>query len=655
MTSTNDTAHEVQLRSGELTLAEKLDALPTSAGVYQFKSAEGKVLYVGKAQNLRSRVRQYFSGVQKGRAGDPRIDAMVAKIADVEVIVTDSEIEALILEANLIKKLKPRYNVVLKDDKSYPYIVITNEPFPRVFVTRRVVRDGSRYFGPYTDVKTMRFALKTVRNIFMIRSCNYDLNDETIAKKKYKVCLDYHIKKCEGPCEGFVSRQAYGAMIEQVASVLKGRTGRVVEALQADMERCAQELRFEDAARLRDRIRALEVYTSKQRVVDAKQVDRDIVAVAAKGNDASGVIFTVREGKLIGSRNFYFANGEGRSETELVQSLIERYYLEESDIPDELILPVELDEQPLLESWLETRRGGPVKFEVPQAGEKAKLVAMVRRNAQFLVDELEIQRLKRGDYIPHSVKALQRDLRLASPPRRIECFDISNIQGSDTVASMVVFVDAEPRKSEYRKFKIQSVIGPDDFASMREVVARRYTRLMNEAGLPAEPRQVGVLWQAGLTAEGTQAGEWPDLIVIDGGKGQLSAALDALRGVGNVDVPVIGLAKRLEEVFVPGQQESVMLPRTSSGLRLLQRIRDEAHRFAVSYHRVRRTKRILQSELDLVKGIGKKRAKELLEAFGSVQGVKFATEEQLAEIVGPKVAQTVNEHFSESEEEARGE
>jgi len=621
---TGETDNGLRLSASELTLSEKLDSLPTSPGVYQFKNSEGKIIYVGKAQNLRSRVRQYF---QQSRSADPKLDAMVEKIADVELIVTDSDIEALILEANLIKKLKPRYNVILKDDKSYPYIVITNEPFPRVFVTRRIIRDGSRYFGPYTDVKTVRFALKTVRDIFMIRSCNFDLTEQSIKKRKFKICLDYHIKKCEGPCEALVSREHYARMIDQVASILRGRTDAVVETLEREMQKFSEDMRFEEAARVRDRIRALTVYTEKQRVMDAKQVDRDMFALATKGDDAAGVIFRVRDGKLLGSRNYYIGNAEGKPESVLLESLIERYYLEVEDIPAELLLPAELESHQLVQSWLETRRGSPVKLETPKAGEKAKLLAMVRNNAQFLVDELEIQRMKRGEFVPHSVKALQRDLRLSTAPRRVECFDISNIQGSDTVASMVVFVDAKAKKSEYRHFKIRSVSGPDDFASVKEVIQRRYTRVLQE--------------------ESTL----PDLIMVDGGKGQLSSAVDVLVQLGLTNVPVIGLAKRLEEVFVPESSDALTLPRTSSGLRLLQQIRDEAHRFAITYHRTLRSKRILQTELDLIEGIGKKRAKELLEAFGSVQGVKFATEEQIAEIVGAKVAQNIKDYFEDTTEE----
>ncbi len=611
-------------RVADLSLQEKLESLPTKPGVYQFKNADGKVIYVGKAQNLRSRVRQYF---QASRTSDPKFDALVSKIADTEVIVTDSEVEALILEANLIKKLKPRYNVVLKDDKSYPYIVITNEPFPRVFVTRRIVRDGSRYFGPYTDVKTMRFALKTVRDIFMIRSCNYDLTEETIAKRKYKLCLDYHIKKCEGPCEGLVSREHYNNMIDNVARVLRGKTDEVVGMLEREMQEFAGALRFEEAARVRDRLRALTVYNEKQKVVDPHRQDRDVAAVAVKGDTAAGVIFKVRDGKVLGSQNFYLTNTNEKSESEVLQGMIERYYLDADDLPSEIVVSAPLEDSDLVKRWLEEKRGGTVSLIVPKAGELHKLLGLVRRNAEFLLEEYELQKVKRGEFVPHSVRALQRDLRLTVPPRRIECFDISNIHGSDAVASLVVFVDGKPKKSEYRNFKIRTVKGPDDFASMQEVIERRYSRLLQE----------------GSTA--------PDLIMVDGGKGQLSSAKEVLVKLGLLHVPMIGLAKRLEEVFIPAQSEAVNIPRTSSGLRLLQAIRDEAHRFAVTYHRKLRSKRILQTELDLVKGVGKARATELLEAFGSVQGVKFATEEQIAEIVGPKVAAKIVEYFALPSEE----
>jgi excinuclease ABC subunit C len=607
----------------DLSLSEKLDALPAKPGVYQFKNNDGKVIYIGKAQNLRNRVRQYF---HKSRVTDTRIDAMVAKIVDVELTVTDSEIEALILEANLIKQLKPRYNVVLKDDKSYPYIALTKEMYPRVFVTRRKI-PGYRYFGPYTDVKAMRSALKTIRDIFLIRSCNYDLTESSISQNKFKVCLDYHIKKCEGPCEGYVTREHYNALIDQAAQVLRGKTKSVTELLKKEMDMLAEATKYEEAASVRNRINALKVYLERQKIVDSTEADRDIVALVSKEDDACAVIFKVRDGKMIGSQHIYLSNITGKCFGDLLEAVLERYYLDQEDIPPDLFLSDELENRDIIKEWLRKQSGHEVNVEIPKTGDKAKLVALVRTNAQFWLDELELTKLKRGDIVPHSLEALQRDLRLPSPPRRIECFDISNIQETDTVASLVVFVDGKPKKSEYRKFKIHSIEGQNDFASMQEVVKRRYERLLRENE------------------------ELPNLVMVDGGKGQLSSAVEVLDALGLKTLPILGLAKKLEEVFLPHQSEPVQLPRTSSGLRLMQQIRDEAHRFAVTYHRIVRSKRILQTELDLIKGVGKKRAGELLEVFGSVQGVKFATEEQLAEIVGGAVSKRILEYFDHVEKE----
>jgi excinuclease ABC subunit C len=608
----------------DLSLPEKLDALPAMPGVYQFKNAEGKVIYVGKAQHLRNRVRQYF---HKSRVPDPRIDTMISKISDVELTVTDSEIEALILEANLIKRLKPRYNVILKDDKSYPYIAVTSEAYPRVFVTRRKV-PGARYFGPYTDVKAMRSALKTVRDIFYIRSCNYDLTDTSIVHKKFKVCLDYHIKKCEGPCEGYVSREHYNELINQATQVLYGRTKRLVESLKKEMEILSEQKNYEEAAIIRDRMKGLQVYSERQKIIDSTETDRDIIALVCKEDDACAVIFKVREGKIIGSQHIYLSNVSNQSFSDIMEAVIEHYYLDQENYPIELFLSNEIVNINVIKEWLKTKSGHDVDIEVPKSGDNVKLVSLVRNNAQFWLDELELIKLKRGDIIPHSVRSLQRDLRLATPPRRIECFDISNIQGTDSVASLVVFVDGKPKKSEYRKFKIRSVNGSNDYASIKEVIERRYKRILEENGTLS------------------------DLIMVDGGKGQLSSAVEALTKLGLNTTPLLGLAKRLEEVFLPDQDEPLLLPRTSSSLRLLQLIRDEAHRFAVSYHRIVRSKRILRTELDLIKGIGKKRAVELLEVFGSVQGVRFATEEQLTEIVGYAVTKKITEYFDNSENAA---
>ena len=613
----------ISFTKDEISLDEKLNNLPALPGVYQFKDKEGTVLYVGKAKILRNRVRQYF---HKSRVLEPRIALMVEKVSDVEIITTDSEVEALILEANFIKSKRPRYNVNLKDDKSYPYIVITKEPYPRVFVTRRVSRDGSRYFGPYTDVHTMRSALKTVRDIFMIRSCNFHIDQEFIDKKKTRVCLDFHIKKCEGPCEGLVSEERYNQMIDHVAQVLLGKNTSVIESLAMQMQSAAAELKFEDAAVFRNRMRELEVYSSSQKIVDMQLHDRDIIAVAAEGDDACGVVFKIREGKILGRQHYYISKVEAKSESEVIEALVQRYYLESNDVPSEVVLSSPIESGEAAKEWLTGLRGKPVDVVAPVEGELAKLLSMCRKNAQYLLDELKLQKMKREDFIPHAVQSLQRDLHLKNPPRRVECFDISHLQGTETVASMVVFEDGRPKKSDYRKFKIRSTAEGnivDDFASMREVIRRRYSRVVEEQ-LPL-----------------------PDLIMVDGGKGQLSSACEVLNELSLQSQPIISLAKRLEEVYVPDKSDPVPIPKTSSALRLLQQIRDEAHRFAITFHRSLRDKRTLQTELDLIEGIGKKRAKELLEAFGSVQGVKFATETQLAEIVGEKVAAKIREYFEE--------
>jgi len=605
-------------------IREKLESLPASPGVYQFKDKQGSLLYIGKAQSIRSRVRQYF---QNRPTGSPRLDLMISKIHDLDIILTDSDVEALILEANLVKQYNPRYNVRLKDDKSFPYIVITREPYPRVFVTRQIKRDGARYFGPYTDVKTMRYALKTIRDIFRIRSCNYYIDDEFIRQKKARICLDYHIKKCDGPCEGFISEKSYNDMIDQVEALLKGRTENLKRRFEDEMQRLSGELQFEEAADFRDKIKALDVYSEHQKVEGAAQIDRDIFVTAAEGDDACGVVFKIREGKLIGRQHYYLDNVEGKPESEILEKLLESFYLNDTYIPPEVMVSSNIENSDMLQRWLSEKADYEVALLREKNENDEKLIRMFKLNAKFLLDELKIQRKKRGEFIPKSIQSLQKDLRLQTPPMRIECFDVSNIQSSDIVASMVCFDSAKPKKSEYRKFKITGLDHPDDFASMKQAVQRRYKRVLEEQM------------------------QLPDLIVIDGGKGQLSSALAALRELEITDVPVIGLAKRLEEIYIPGVPDPQTLPKTSPSLRLLQRIRDEAHRFAVTYHRRVRSKRMMQSDLDMVEGIGKKRTKMLLEVFGSVQGVKHATEEQLAETVGQKLAEKIRLHFHGQVEE----
>ncbi|MDZ7262452.1 MAG: excinuclease ABC subunit UvrC [candidate division KSB1 bacterium] len=603
-----------------IALSEKLENLPAKPGVYLFKDRNNRIIYIGKAKSLRNRVRSYF---QNGRVEGAKLARLVANIHDLEFIVTDSEIEALILEANLVKEYKPRYNVNLKDDKSFPYIRVTNEPFPRIFPTRKIVRDGSRYFGPYTDVGSMKDLLKTVKRIFPIRSCNLNLTQKTIEAKKFKVCLDYHIKKCLGPCEGLISQEEYARIVQDVVNFINGRDRQVVRELKARMEAYAANQQYEMAAHIRDQIGFIEAFQYKQKVVTDDLMDRDILTAAVEDEDACGVVFKVRDGKVIGRQHFYLSGVEEENLSSIITSFLKQYYLKADFIPEEIYLPCPVEDSEFIEQWLQERRPGRVKLIVPKIGEKAKLVEMCNRNAKLLLMELKLQKMKAKDYIPHSVQALQRDLRLKHPPRRIEAFDISNIMGTDAVASMVTFVDGQPRKSDYRRFKIRTKSTPDDFAMMAEVIQRRYSRLQKENQ------------------------EFPDLILVDGGKGQLSAALQVLNQLGIQEQPIVALAKRLDEVFVPGVSEAQNIPKTSSGLKLLQRIRDESHRFALDYHQRLRKKRTIQSALDLIPGIGKVRRKALIKHFGSVKRVKEASVEELSQVEGinPALAKTIWQFF----------
>jgi excinuclease ABC subunit C len=625
-------------------ITQKLENLPTTPGVYRFKDKKGKIIYVGKANSLRPRVRSYFTGKPAG----PRIEKMVSLIEDFDVINTDNEVESLILEMNLIKELKPRYNVNLKDDKSYPYIVITKEPYPRVFPTRKRRNDGSKYFGPYTDVGSMKYSLKMLRDIFMIRTCNFNITEEAIKKKKFKLCLEYHIKKCEGPCEGLVSAGKYNEMIGEVEKLLNGKTSTLIKQLEQKMSRAAQSQQFEEAAQIRNKIQSLEVYSSKQKMVSDDFGDRDVIGFVKEEDDACVMIMNIRDGKVIGKRHFYLDSVEDKTDEEISERVLFKYYSENVFIPDEIDIQSDIDVN-TIEKWFIKQFNKKVNVIIPKRGDKIKLISLVKANARYMLDELKLQRLKR-EFIPHSVTALKRDLRLTKLPRRIECFDISHMQGTDTVGSMVVFYDGRPKKSDYRKYKIRTVFDetgkPDDFASMREVIYRRYSKQQSTGITNYE--KMGSLPAEALAQAGGSVLPFPDLIVIDGGKGQLSSAVKVMGDLGYKEYNIIGLAKRLEEVFLPGDSAPHNLPKTSSGLKLLQRVRDEAHRFAVTFHRTLRDKRTLTSELEEIKGIGKITAQKLLTEFGSVENIKemmINNYEEFGKKAGKKKARLLLNHF----------
>ena len=606
-----------------ISIEEKISHLPLRPGVYQFKDSRGNYLYVGKAKRLRNRVRSYF---QDSRNHDGRIRVMVSKIDDVEVIVTDSEAEALILENNLIKKYQPRYNIMYRDDKSYPYICITDDIRPRVYPTRTVVKDGSKYFGPYDHVGHMRRMLETIRKTFDLCTCAVSpkMIDKSRGAPKWHSCFDDYLKNCSGDWD----QELYISTIEKVERLLSGKTDVLVREIKEEMEIASSAMEFEQAAKLRDSMISLQKYNQKMKMVANKEVHRDIFAIDVDEEigEACGVLFKIREGKLIGKFHRFLKNIEHTTRNVMMQSFVEDYYTGQhvGAIPDEVYLsdPME-DEDPLYE-YLWEQRGKKVPIHVPQIGEKKHLIQMAITNARLNLGERTLEKRKaEKSRIPQSVKDLKEYLRLSRLPRRIECFDNSNTMGTDPVASMVSFVDAQPRKSEYIRFEIKTVTGADDFASMKEIVKRRYLKVKREKLQP------------------------PDLILIDGGKGQLHAAMEALQEIdfaGECDVA--GLAKRLEEVFLPGRMDAVMIPKTSASLKLLQRARDEAHRFAITYHRKKRSDRTIKTELTDIKGVGRKTAAKLLSVYGSVKNIKKIKKESLQKEFGEKMGGRVYHYFN---------
>ncbi len=595
-------------------LQEKIDNLPTSPGVYLYRNAEGKLIYVGKARSLRQRVRSYF---QESRPLDPKTSRLVSEVADLEYIVTDSEVEALILESTLVKKNQPRYNVNLKDDKSFPYLKLTvNEPYPRIFITRRVKKDGSLYFGPFLPASYARQTIKLVNKYFRLRTCGLEI-DGTLPRP----CLDYQMKRCLGPCvAGLCTREEYARAVEDVKLLLSGKIDDLIRELESRMNAAAEDLRYEAAAIYRDWIAMVRDISERQKMILEGQDDADLFGYHQEGALLAMEVFAMRGGRIVGRREFFWEDLISFDPGEFMAAALQQYYLQDSFIPREIYIPADIEDAEVLEDWLSERRGSRVRVHSPKRGLKSGLLDLVMRNAQIAY-ETRFRILKpKGEEL---LKPLRDVLELGALPRRIETFDISHVQGSDTVASMVVCENGEMKRAGYRKFKIESVKGPDDFASMREVVHRRYAGLLEE-----------------------DEGKLPDLVLIDGGRGQLSAAVAALDELGLENQAVAAIAKKEEILFVKGREDSpIALPRESPVLHLIQTMRDEAHRFAVSYHRKRRELRDFDSELMDVPGIGEVRKKVLLRAFGSLERVKQATFDELAPYIGPKAAAQLLDHF----------
>jgi excinuclease ABC subunit C len=601
-------------------LREKLDALPAKPGVYLMKGVDGSILYVGKAVNLRARVRSYFHA---SASHSPKIDRLVANIADIDFIVTASELEALILESNLIKRHKPKYNVRLKDDKRYPYIKVTwQEDFPKVLIVRRMARDGARYFGPFTAAWAVQQTLHTLRRVFPYLTCN-----RVITGQDERACLYLDIGLCLGPCIGAASKEEYRAMIDGLCRFLEGKADEIVADLEAKMQAASARWEFEQAAAYRDQLDAIQRVIERQKIVSAALADQDVIAFARADGDACVQVFFIRHGRLIGREYFVLDGTADESDSEVVSSFVKQFYDDAAYVPPEILLPHEVDEALVIQDWLRSRRGHKVVLKVPRRGQKRGLVEMAAENAAETLSHLRAQWLVDEGKQARALAELQESLGLEAPPNRIECFDISTTQGTATTGSMVVFVKGVPRKSDYRRFKIRSVEGTDDYASMREMLRRRFRRA-------TEPDSSSALGSG--IASGAKKTPWdliPDLVIVDGGKGQLNVALEVLEEHGLADqLSTVGLAKQEEELFLPGRSEPLRLPRTSEGLFLLQRIRDEAHRFAISYHRKLRGKQTIISQLDEIPGIGPKRRSALLKKFGSIEAIRAASLEELAAV-----------------------
>ena len=605
--------------------AARLSAVPLKPGVYIHRDSVGKVLYVGKSSALKNRLRSYFGATKRLNA---KTTELVNRIHDFEYIVTDSEQEALLLENSLIKKHRPKYNVRLKDDKTYPYIKVDlSEEFPRVYVTRRTTKDNARYFGPFASAGSVRKTLDLLKRLFPYRSCTKAItgNDE-------RPCLEYHIKRCVAPCTGYSSKEDYSKVIDQVLMFLEGNAKEVVKELKHAMLEASSQLEFERAGVLRDRLKAIEKVYEGQKVVGLGRENLDVVGIAYGGEEAWVEIFFIRNGNLTGRDNFTMSGTRDEPGREILARFIEQFYASASYVPRKILVPEPTDRKQELITWLETMRNGPVDITIPKRGAKRRLIEMISENAEQGLEQLKLKWISDSTRMETAMSELQEELNLSELPRRIECYDISHIQGTNTVASMSVFKNGQPFSSDYRRFKIKTHDSNDDFASMREVLNRRFKRLKNA-------REGG--------SENASFASTPDLVLIDGGKGQLSSAVEAMLHLGLQDIQIASIAKREEEIFLPDSAEPVIMRRNSQGLFLLQRARDEAHRFAITFHRNLRGKSSIKSILDQVPGVGPKRRKMLIRSFGSIKGVREATEEQIAAVPGmtAKIARQIKDHL----------
>ncbi len=639
-----------------------LNSLPHKPGIYIMKDAQGTILYVGKAISLYNRVRSYFQG---STDLSPKNRSMVAKVDDIEFLVVKNEVEALVLESNYIKQYRPKYNVLLRDDKSYPYIkVALTEDFPRVYRVRSFARDGNRYFGPYTNSGAVDATLDLLNKLFSFRTCRYDAanwapphSGEPPAGWKQKLlarpCTQYYIHRCTAPCVAYTTREEYDKVIQQVILFLEGRHDEVLEQLREKMQAAAENLNFEEAARIRDHIKAVERILEKQRIISTEgQDDQDVIALASGEDETCAQVFFFRNGKLVGREYFILQGTRESAPGEVMGSFFTQFYESSPHIPAEIIVEVEPDDRTVLLAWLKEKRKGAVSIVAPKRGEKLRLVEMVKQNAREVLEQQRIKWLSDSQKTRLALEEIQAALNLAAPPYRIECYDISNTQGTNSVGAMVVFEAGRPKNSEYRRFKIKTVEGPNDFASHQEMLRRRFRRQSGN-DYAGDVQQEAPLASDETQAEQPLQHEWamPDLVIIDGGKGQLSAAMEVLQEL-HIDVPTVGLAKENEEIFTPGSPDPIVLPRSSQGLYMVQRIRDEAHRFGITYHRKLRSDRTFKSVLDEIPGIGPKRKQALLKHYGSVKAISTASIDDLAALNGMTrdAAEKVKEYIGRTEQ-----